>query len=81
MRYVQKGKFEKPFIVKIQRSQFPDNKQFLVYDETKSVWFNTDITKNPEFAELMGRDQKAFFTAQLKGKQIEILDRAAKQEW
>ena len=78
MKEIEEGK---RFIVKIQRSQFPTRDKFLIYNELKNIWYETSIHKNPELNALMGRDQKAFFYAQMKAKKIEVMERATWQDW
>lgn len=68
-------------IVKVSRSTFPNGNNFLIYNEIKKVWWQTTIEKSPYLADLLGNEQKAFFYAQVTGNQVEIKERAPKQDW
>lgn len=69
----------KNFIVKMQLSQFPYHENVLVYNEDRSVEYESPATE--EIIDMMDGEEKAFFNAKVENQEIVIGDLAPWQDW
>jgi len=70
-------------IVKVQLSLYTteSERQVLIHDETRSVFYMMSLSQFPSVEEKMAGDIRAFFNAIITNGQIKLGDRVQEQDW